>query len=142
MILRCHLSTKCEVKSTCYLYPVQASKTPTTKILKVNCKARWRVCSSAARWIRRASPGAWRTESHTLTTYPSLLPYDILSYYPNPSGILPKSGRCVSATAPWKQPEAAGTSGCRGFWIPKTLPRRLQEAFFYIIFQMPCGIEF
>ena len=32
-------------------------------------------------WIRRARPMAcaWRTESHTLTSFPYLLPYDILS---------------------------------------------------------------
>ena len=52
-------------------------------------QARWRVCSLAARWIRRARPKAcaWRTESPTLTLLLIFLSFSYPSKHPFPQDI-------------------------------------------------------
>ena len=53
-------------------------------LMSISSQARWRVRSSAARWIRRARPCAcaWRTESDTLTSCSSSFPSLILPNLP------------------------------------------------------------
>ena len=57
--------------------------------------------------------------------------------YSNPSGILPRSGRCVSATAPAcsrVQPRAAASSRVQPGPMDFGTPRRFQEALFSLSF--------
>ena len=119
-----------------YMYITNDPATQSAFDQMANSQARWRDRSSAALWIRRARPCAcaWRTESHTLTSYPILLPTNIL--------ILQESFLGVAPASPPPRPRSRTD---RLLWIlesqdaSKTLPR---GPVFSTIFLMPFGIDF